>query len=117
MGGTLSSRWRDHHRRPVAEATPTLPLDGALRQHLKQLLALGPVTPPRALSVSPLRWAGGTCTITIEYGVDGAPQMRLAYRYANEPRAQLVAFDRVPAHLGGRRLYLRCPNCARRCDV
>jgi hypothetical protein len=34
-----------------------------------------------------------------------------------EPVEQVVYFDRTPCHIGGDRLWFRCPYCHRRCDV
>lgn len=34
-----------------------------------------------------------------------------------QPVEQIVYFDRTPCHIGGDRLWFRCPYCHRRCEV
>lgn len=34
-----------------------------------------------------------------------------------EPVEQIIYFDRTPCHIGGERLWFRCPRCRRRCEV
>lgn len=34
-----------------------------------------------------------------------------------EPVEVVAYFDRTPCHIGGQRLWFRCPNCQRRCEV
>jgi len=111
MGGIGSGRYYHSSR--------TTTLEEVKRIDIRYMRRQGLLRPNRTGS---LNWTyNGEPSGDIRYTCH-ADRIVFNYRFRSgggdwEPVEQVVYFDRTPCHIGGDRLWFRCPYCNRRCEV
>jgi len=113
MGGSGSTRWRDHQKAPLVEQAICIDLAAMLRAGILD----EPDTP------HPILWTRGSSQTPVAVGLasvepdrGGARRLDVAIEKFEGGRAVSARLTLSPfqPHLGGQRWFLHCPVCERR---
>ena len=103
MGGLLSTRWGDHHKRGVVENCLAIDAHELARQGRRATLL----------------FFNGHRLFFIRYCIESAPgdgePFQVTLDLAERGGIQVVPIEITHPHFGGMRWWFSCPQCARRC--